>query len=192
MLASSWRVLKRQPGLLAGLVGAQVALVAGLVTFVVIATAIAGGPDLWQQTEASGDTEALVKVLPTLLTTSFIALVAGIAAQVKLQAMAVCAVDQISDGHVATWRTAARQSEGVVMRALALMALVALAVVVAYGILLGIVIAIVLASSTTTDGDPGSSAALGLLLLVLVPALAVASLYLTTRLLYANQVLAVE
>lgn len=82
--------------------GAQVALVAGLVTFVAIATAIAGGPDLGQQTKASGDTEALVKVLPTLLTTSFIALVAGIAAQVKLQSMAVCAVDQISDGYITT------------------------------------------------------------------------------------------
>ena len=199
LFTTSWRALKRAPGLLLGITVAQVVAVTAIMLagmavvaagFGLLGLSPAGFTD---GTIGSGLNEQLTLAILAAVLAFILVFLAAALVNSKLAGMQYAAVDQLARGLRPTWDSTHRATRGVARRALTLVALYLVAVLVFFGVLAAF-IAVVAAGTWQAGGSGdgrGAAAAVGIGLLCL-PLLYAAVMYLTVRLLYTMAALAIE
>ena len=199
LFTTSWRALKRAPGLLLGITVAQVVAVTAIMLagmavvaagFGLLGLSPAGFTD---GTIGSGLNEQLTLAILAAVVAFILVFLAAALVNSKLAGMQYAAVDQLARGLRPTWDSTHRATRGVARRALTLVALYLVAVLVFFGVLAAF-IAVVAAGTWQAGGSGdgrGAAAAVGIGLLCL-PLLYAAVMYLTVRLLYTMAALAIE
>ena len=199
LFTTSWRALKRAPGLLLGITVAQVVAVTAIMLagmavvaagFGLLGLSPAGFTD---GTIGSGLNEQLTLAILAAVVAFILVFLAAALVNSKLAGMQYAAVDQLARGLRPTWDSTHRATRGVARRALTLVALYLVAVLVFFGVLAAF-IAVVAAGTWQAGGSGdgrGAAAAVGIGLLCL-PLLYAAVMYLAVRLLYTMAALAIE
>lgn len=190
MIRSSLRVIQRVPGLILGIAATQVGLIFVSIILVLVAVLMAMGGAAIFEPEWDLASERVPAIIAALVVGMLLAMLVSALASVKLMAMASCAVDQLARGQQPTWGSTSQASRGVISRAIAVYAIFFLAYLGL--VFVGTLAVFAIAAATEGTALEGWARQMMLLLTIAFPFVWLGLLYVGVRLLYINQVLAIE
>ncbi|GAA1391174.1 glycerophosphoryl diester phosphodiesterase membrane domain-containing protein [Luteococcus peritonei] len=193
LFTTSWRALRRAPGLLVGLMLVQVVLVWVAVALGVGVFVALVGLDALDQPAGTDMGPHLPRIIIAGIISGLLCPALIAAASIKLTAMQVSAVDQLARGTRPSWSSTKAATRGVIGRALVLLGLGLVAALVMLSVI-GLVIGLFAVALDSADqgGSSGGAALAGILMAAVIVAVYIGIIYLSVRLVYANAVLALE